>query len=111
MRSLVVRVRSSESTKQSVGNDARTQQLQDGGERWWLSLKRPVEVSPRGWDKRARAVGQHEHEQKFAPSVLPAQYLQRLALEGVAPAHNGYPLGVPVKVVVMGSVSCLPSTG
>lgn len=43
-------------------------------------------------------------------AVLPAQDLQRPALEGVARAYDGYPFGVAVEVVVMGIVSYLSST-
>ena len=68
-----------------------------------------MEIGPRGGNQRARAVGQHEHEQQFAVPVLPAQNLQRLPLERVALAHDGHSLGVAIEVVVMGIVSCLPS--
>src|SRR3989442_13808666 len=41
-----------------------------------------------------------------------AQYLKRLALERMARANDGYPVGVTVALkVVVGSVSGLPSTG
>jgi hypothetical protein len=75
-----------------------------------LSVGRPEKIGPRSRDQRARAVGQHEHQQQLAVPVLPAQDIQRPALERVALAHDGHPLRVAVEVMVMGIVSCLPST-
>ena len=103
-------LRGSESTEQSVGNEARAKQVREGGERCGLSVGRPVQVSPRSRDQRARAVGQHEHEQQLAASMLPAQHLQRPSLEGMTPADDGHALRVAVEMLVMGIVSCLPST-
>jgi hypothetical protein len=44
-----------------------------------------------------------------APPVCPPQHLQRLALEGVVLTDDGYAFGIAIEVVV-GSVSCVPST-
>jgi len=108
LRSLTVR--GSGSTKQSINNDPRMKQLRDASERCPGGLQRAVQIGPRGWDQRTRAVGQYEQEHHFAPSLLPAKNLQLLALEGVMWTHDGDPLRVAVEVVVMGIVSCLPST-
>lgn len=45
-----------------------------------------------------------------ANPMRPAQHFQRLTLERMVPAQDGHMLWVAVKVVVMGSVSCVPST-
>jgi hypothetical protein len=45
-----------------------------------------------------------------ATPMRPAQQFQRLTLERVVPARDGHMLWVAVEVVVMGSVSSVPST-
>jgi hypothetical protein len=41
--------------------------------------------------------------------MCPPEHLQRFALEGVVLTEDGYALRIPIEVVV-GSVSCVPST-
>jgi len=41
--------------------------------------------------------------------MRPSQHCQRFALERVVLANDRYAVGIPIEVV-MGSVSCLPST-
>lgn len=103
-------LRDLDSTKQSVHHGAGVQQLCDGGQCCRLSARRPVQIGPRRRDQRSCAVRQHEHEQQLTALVLPPQDLQGLTLKGVAPTHYGHPLGVAVEMVVMGIVSCVPST-
>jgi len=45
-----------------------------------------------------------------ATAMRPAHHFQRLTLERVVPAHDGHMLWVPVEMVVMGSMSCVPLT-
>ena len=75
-----------------------------------LSVRRAVQISPRGRDQGARAVRQHEYEMQAAAAMRLPQHFQRLALEGMAPADDGHPRRVAIARVVMGSVWCLPST-
>ncbi len=42
---------------------------------------------------------------KRASSVHPAQHIQRLPFEGMALTNDGYSLGIPSEVVVVGSLS------
>jgi hypothetical protein len=44
-----------------------------------------------------------------APPVCPPEHLQRFALEGVVLTQDGDALRIAIEVVV-GSVSCVPST-
>ena len=41
----------------------------------------------------------------------PTRDLERLPFERMARAYDGHPIGIAVEVVVMGSLSCLRSTG
>jgi len=101
-------VRSSESTEQSVDDNAGGEQLPDGGQRWILSFTRdPVQIGPGGRDQRPGAVWQDDEQLHLSLSLLPSQHFQSLAVEGMALPGNGYSLRVEV---VVGSVSCLPST-
>ena len=102
--------RSSESTEQSVDDTAGGEQLLHGGQRWILSFSRgAVQVGPGGGYQRSCAVWQHDEKLQMSLSLLPSQHLQSLAVEGMALPGEGYPLRIAVEVVV-GSVSCLPST-
>ena len=47
---------------------------------------------------------------EFALSVCPCEQLECLTLERMTFADDGYLLGVTVKMVVVGSVSSVPST-
>ena len=109
-------LRSPESTQQRIDDDASAQQLGEGGQRCRLSVsvlsvRRAVQIGPRGRNQGARAVRQHEYEMQATAAMCLPQHFQRLALEGMAPADDGHPWRVAVARVVMGSVWCLPSTG
>lgn len=71
---------------------------------------RGLQVGPDGRDHRACAVGQHEQELQAAVAMEPSRDFQRLAFERMAGTDDRYPLWIAVKVVVVGSMSCLPST-
>ena len=102
--------RSSESTEQSVDHHAGGEQLPKGGQRWILSFGRnAVQIGPDGRYQRSCAVLQHDEQVQLSLSLLPSQHFQSLAVEGMALPGNGHTLRVVVEVVV-GSVSCLPST-
>ena len=60
-----------------------------------------------GGDQRLAAVGQKEHELQAGGHADLAQDLQRLSVEGVVRTRDGDAFG---KVLMMGSVSCVPST-
>ena len=112
-------VRDIESTKESVDDGARAEQLREGcqpcvltalslGQCLWR-----VQVSPCRGDQRARTVAQHQHQMQLSAPMHPAEYLQRLSLEGVATPDDRYVLGIAFEVAVMGSVSSglsMPST-
>jgi hypothetical protein len=107
-------VRSPESTQQSIDDAAGMEQLWKGSERCGLclgvlSVCNTVYVCPGRRDQGACAVRQYENKMQAAPAMGPPQHLQRLTLEGMAPPHDGYPIRVAVEVV-MGIVSCVPST-
>jgi hypothetical protein len=110
-----------ESTEESVNDDTGVKQLPDRARRQ-RSTAQPliagtalsgllpvVEIRPVRWNQRTRAIGQDEHEMQQAPAVGPPEHLQRFVLEGVVLTEDSYALGIPIKVVV-GSLSCLPST-
>ncbi len=84
-------------------------QVGDGGEGVRLGLGCTLQVGPRRWDQRARAVRQYQDEVQLSASVCPPQQLKRPPLERVATPNDGHPVGVAVEVVV-GSVSGVPST-
>jgi hypothetical protein len=45
-----------------------------------------------------------------AAPMRPPEYFQRLALQGVMVTDDRYAFWIAIEVVVVGSVSCLPST-
>ena len=102
--------RSSQSTEQSIDDGADPEQRSDGGQSCYLRGSRDaVQIGPDGRDQASGTVGQRDEHLQLPVSMLPSQHLQRLSLKRVARPEHGYPLGVAVEVVV-GSVSCLPST-
>jgi len=66
-----------------------------------------VPVGPRGRNERSAAVRQDDEHEQHAASLDAADHRQRLALERVALANNGY---VIRDIAETGSLSCLPST-
>jgi hypothetical protein len=52
----------------------------------------------------------HEHEVLRAAPMRPAEYGESAPFERVLPARHRHALGETVKMVVMGSMSCVPST-
>jgi hypothetical protein len=64
-------------------------------------------VGPGGWNERSAAVRQDDEHEQHAASLDAADHRQRLALEGVALADNGYLIR---DIAEMGSVPWLPST-
>jgi len=102
--------------QQRVDHRAHPQQVGHGGERCICGLitvrqrlRGVVKISPRRWDQRARTVGKHEHEMQSTAPMRPSKDGERLAYEGMPLATHRHPLGETVKVVV-GSMSCVPST-
>ena len=77
-------------------------------DRGWMAASVPfAPVGPGGWNERATAVGQHDqHEQHAAPAHA-VDHINRLPLEGVAPAGDG---DLSWMIVAMGSLRPLPST-
>ena len=65
-------------------------------------------VGPCGRNERSAAVRQDDQHEQHAASLDAADHRQRLALERVALADNGYLIR---DIAEMGSLSCLPSTG
>jgi hypothetical protein len=65
-------------------------------------------VGPHGGNERSTAVRQDDEHEQHAASPDAADHRQRLALERVALAENGYLIR---DIAEMGSLSCLPSTG
>jgi len=104
------------STQERVDDHAHAQQLRDGGERCFsfLSCSRcrcviRDEVRPRSGDQRARAIRVHEHQVPRASPMRPAEYGERAPFKRMLLARHRHALGQPVEVVVMGSMSCVPS--
>jgi hypothetical protein len=65
-------------------------------------------IGPRGRNERSAAVRQDDEHEQNAASLDAADHRQRLALERVALADDGYLIR---DIAEMGSVSPLPSTG
>jgi hypothetical protein len=63
-------------------------------------------VGPRGRNERSAAVRQDDEHEQHAASLDAADHRQRLALERVALANDGYLIR---DIAAMGSLSCLPS--
>jgi hypothetical protein len=68
-----------------------------------------VQVGPRRWNQGPRAIGQHQEQVQTAVPMEPPQHFERLAFEGMLRSDDGHAFRIAVEVVVMGSVSCLPS--
>ena len=107
--------RGSESTQQGVSDSASVQQVGDGGGQRCLTarwLRGGLQVSPDGWDHHSCAVGQHEQELQAAVAMEPSRDRQRLSLKRMPGTDDRHSLRITVKVVVVvvGSVSYLPST-
>jgi hypothetical protein len=64
-------------------------------------------VGPRGRKERSAPVRQDDEHEQHAASLDAADHCQRLALERVALANNGYLIR---DIAEMGSLSCLPLT-
>jgi hypothetical protein len=105
-----------QSTQESVDDRAHAQQLHDGGERCFFLVSATRcrfigdEICPRGRDQRPRAIRVNQHEVPGATPVLPTQDRERASFERMPPARHRHALREPVKVVVMGSMSCVPLT-
>jgi hypothetical protein len=68
---------------------AGVQQVSDQAQRLRLLLPgRLLEIGPLGRDQRLRAIRQHQRQLQPALSALPAQHLQRLALQRVVAAGD-----------------------
>jgi hypothetical protein len=117
---ITLETRRCESTQERVNDSARVKQLGNRARsrcctagdmigrcvgRWPLV----VQIRPGRRNQRSRPIGQYQHHLESAPPMCPPEHLQRFALEGVVLTEDGYALRIPIEVV-MGSVSCLPST-
>ena len=120
-RSLTIRCR--ESPQESIDDRARVKQLAEltgssrcngnagsaiiryalsGGFLW-------VKIGPARRYQRACAIRQDQHQLQSAPSMRPTQHFEGLTQEGMVLTDDGDAVGIPIEVV-MGSVSCRPST-
>ena len=72
-------------------------------------MRRVTQVSPGGRYQGARAVRKHEQEIKGSSTPRPSEDRELLSFEWMMIAEDGYGFGIAVEVVV-GSVSCVPST-
>jgi hypothetical protein len=70
-------------------------------------LGRGGEIGPIGWDQRFTAIRQDQNQMQSTMPIDAPKNRKRLAFEGMAGTDNGDFLG---EVVMMGSVSCVPST-
>jgi hypothetical protein len=97
--------------QKSIDEAAKVQQVVQRTDEFrslWHGVGGVVEVGPVGGNQRFATVGQDEHELQAGRHVRLAQDLQRLSLEWVMRARDGDAFR---KVLMMGSVWCLPSTG
>jgi hypothetical protein len=101
----------SEAAEESVYHGAGVKQVFEGAEgrrrRCREGLCRRGQVGPIGRNQRFTAVRQDEHEQPSTFAMQGPQNAERLAFEWMAGTDNGDLLR---KVLMMGSVSWLPST-
>jgi len=99
------------SAEQTVDDSTSAQELCDGGQRCRLTCcRRLVQVGPGRRHTGAGPIRQDEDEQQISIEALPAEDLQLTALERVPGPDDGHPLRVAVEMVVVGIVSCVPST-
>jgi hypothetical protein len=105
-----------QSTQERVDDDAHPQQLRDGSERCISCVsaarrRRLVrDIGPRGGDQGSCSVRVHEHQVPRAAPMRPAEHGEGASFERMLPARHRHAFGQPVEVVVMGSMSCVPST-
>ncbi len=69
-----------------------------------------MQIRPGGGNPQPGAVREHEDELQLAMVGGGTEELQRLAIEGVTRPPDGDPLRIAVRVLVVGIVSCSPST-
>jgi hypothetical protein len=97
-------------TKECINNGACLQQLRHQGEERRARRRRATEIRPGGGNAQARSVREHEDEREVALVSAGAEDRKRLPVEGVTGTPDLHPLGVAVKVLVVGIVSCSRST-
>ena len=107
--------------KERVDDNAHVKQLADGAWSPWRTAGTmivgraacggvlAVQISPVSRNQRTCAIGQDQHQMQRPSSMRPPQHLQRYALQRVALTDDRYAFRIAIEVVV-GSVSCLPST-
>lgn len=78
---------------QQVGYGAK--RCQGGGFKWRGG---GVQVRPRGWDERARTIGQDENQIQLALTPHPTQEWELLPFEWVARSDNGNRGWIPLEV-------------
>src|SRR5215831_16440667 len=118
IRSRSLAGRSLVTTEKSVNNLPGTEQLANRGKDRCTSgggvqyaIGRRSEICPRGRHQSAAAVGKHDQQLETATSIIPTQQLERLPFERMTASNNLNPPRVAVEMmVVMGSVSTIPST-
>jgi len=95
-------------TQESIDQTAKTQEVIEGGQKLrslWCA-GRMFEVGPIRGDQRFATVRQNENELQSGWHACLSEDLQRLSLERVMRTRDGYAFG---QVLMMGSVSCVPS--
>ena len=118
IRSRSLAGRSLVTTEKSVNNLPGTEQLANRGKDRCTSgcgvqyaIGGRSEICPRGRHQSAAAVGKHDQQLETATSIIPTQQLERLPFERMTASNNLNPPRVAVEMmVVMGSVSTIPST-
>jgi hypothetical protein len=78
-----------------------------------VSLVARVQIGPRGRHQGACAVREHEYEVQLSAPLRAREDFQRLPFKRVAAPDDRHSFGIPIEVVVMGSMSSrlsMPST-
>jgi hypothetical protein len=96
--------------KERGHNGTRLTQLRHRGQDRWVWRGRTAKIGPGGGQAQARPVREHQDKLELTLVGDGAEDLQCVTVEGVAVTSDGHPLWVAVDVVVMGIVSCSPST-
>jgi hypothetical protein len=96
--------------KECINNGACLKQLRHRGEDRRARRRRAIEIRPGGGNAQARAVREQEDQLEVALVRAGAEDRERLPVEGMAGTPDRHPLRVALKVLVVGIVSCSPST-
>lgn len=103
--------------EESVHDETRVDQLREASEdrpaivrtREFLLLG-GGEVGPSRGNQRAGTVRQNNGQVQLAAALAPSKDLEYMPVKRMTRAYDRDPLRVAVEMVMMGSVSCLPST-